>query len=186
MEYIKTKYVTIIIVFSNPATNILHLGLQSGQQVADLGAGGGAYTEAAAKLVAPAGKVFAVELQRLLVSKLEAHLRDKHITNVQVVWGDIETSRGTRLRDVSVDAVIIANTLFQCKDTVGVIREAKRILKPGGKMLIIDWKDSFNNMGPDPKHILSPETLQDILRAEGLVAASCDVGDHHYGFIINV
>jgi precorrin-6B methylase 2 len=58
-------------MFSNPQKIIAQLDLQSGSRVADVGAGSGAYALAAAKAVGEHGKIFAVEVQKELLSRLE-------------------------------------------------------------------------------------------------------------------
>src|SRR3989338_5671081 len=98
--------------FSDPAKNIQQFGLGSHMRVADLGAGSGAYTIAAARAV-PSGAVYAVDIQQGLVSRVKQSAAERGLTNVFPVWGDLEEAGGSKLADNAADAVIVANTLFQ-------------------------------------------------------------------------
>src|SRR5690554_5529077 len=118
--------------FSNPRGVISALALHPGMSVADLGAGSGAYSFAAAEFLGASGVIHAIEVQKQLVEKLASEARSRHIGIVKARWGNIETLGGSGLRDNSVDAAILANVLFQAEDHEVILREALRILKPGG------------------------------------------------------
>lgn len=171
-------------MFSNPEQNVAQLGLMHGMTVADFGAGTGAYSKASGNIVGYSGKVYAIEVQKNLVHKLESEIKHWGISNVDCIWGDIEKKHGTKLADRSVDAVIVSNVLFQCEDKLGLIDEAKRILKPQGKVLLIDWSESFGGMGPAPEHVLKEEKAYELFTKRGFKAVqNIRAGAHHYGII---
>lgn len=171
-------------MFSEPEKNIAQLGLREGDHVADLGAGSGFYAAAAGALVG-SGQVYAVEVQKDMLGRVDQDMKDKNIHNVKVVWGDVEHPGGTRLRDTSIDAVLICNVLFQVENTAGLIEEAKRILKPGGKILVIDWMESFGQMGPHPDQVVTATTAKDLFDRAGFVfEKDISAGAHHYGFVV--
>lgn len=173
-------------MFSNPQQNVARLGLKEGMLVADFGAGTGFYTRAASYYVGHTGKIYAVEIQRDLIRKLEEELINNGISNVECVWGDIERRGGTKIADKIMDAVIVSNVLFQVEDRLGLLDEAKRILKPGGRALVVDWKDSFNGMGPTEERIISKSKAENLLTNRGFkIIENVSVGDHHYGIIIS-
>ena len=104
--------------------------------------------------------------------------------NIEVVWGNIEKIGGTKLREALADRVILSNTLFQIgeNDRDNLALEAKRLLKSGGKLMIIDWIAGG---------AMSPKTVVPKMLAEGLfekagfvLEKSFDAGDHHYGIIM--
>lgn len=171
--------------FSDPQKNIEQFGLSDGAIVADLGAGTGAYTVVAARAVSPAGMVYAIEVQKEFLVNIKNAIGDAGLSNVEVIWGDIERVGKTKIGDRVVDAVISANVLFQIEDKDGFISEIKRILKPGGRVLLVDWKDSFGGMGPQAQNIISYETAKNIFVNSGFTfVRNIDAGDHHYGFVI--
>lgn len=171
-------------MFSNPEQNILKLGIKEGMRVADFGAGTGAYSRASSPRVGVSGKVYAIEVQKDLLGRLENDLRKWGISNVEGIWGDIEKIGGTKLADRSIDAVIISNVLFQVEDKLGLIDEAKRILKHDGKVLFIDWKDSFSCMGPTLDHMITKEKAISLFENRGFkVEEEISTNIHHYGII---
>ncbi len=171
-------------MFSNPEKNISQFNIDPGHVVVDLGSGSGHYTLASATLAGRSGKVFAVDIQKDLLQRLKKAAHEQNLTNVEVVWGDIDEPRGTTLRDAIADRVIIGNTLFQVENKINLIEEARRILKPKGKLLLIDWASSFGGLGPQIEDIISKDSARVMFEAHGFVFdKEFNAGDHHYGLI---
>jgi len=170
--------------FSDPEHNIAQFKLDERMAVADLGAGSGAYTIAAAERVRDFGRVYAVEVQRDLLSRIKNLASSKNLSNVEVLWGDVESEGGTKIADGVVDAAIVANILFQVEDKQGFIKELRRILKPAGKVLVVDWRESYGNMGPAPDAVFQARDARELFEGGGFVIKQeIDAGDHHYGFV---
>ena len=171
-------------MFSNPEQNILKLELREGMRVADLGAGTGAYSIAAGKRVGNTGHVYAIEVQKGLVKKLESEIKESGVINVECIWGDIEKKHGTKMADHSMDALIISNVLFQSEDKIGIIDEAKRILKKGGRILFIDWIANLGCIGPSSLNVLGEEVAIDLFTKRGFkFLEKIITSEHHYGII---
>ena len=169
--------------FADPENNLKQFGLSEGQVVADLGAGSGAYAISAARLVGTTGTVYAVEVQKDLVTRVDREARELGLSNLEVRWGDIERVGGTKLRDSSCDVVILSNTLFQVGEMDSLQNEVLRILKPFGRVFIVDWTDSFNGMGPSEESIVSEIYSRGIFENKGFVfLKKISAGAHHYGF----
>ncbi|MCR4334236.1 MAG: class I SAM-dependent methyltransferase [Patescibacteria group bacterium] len=169
--------------FSDPEKNVTQFKIGHGMQVADLGAGSGFYTIESARKVGGAGKVYAIEVQKDLLEKLKTNAVHEHLFNVEVILGDVENIGGTRLRDGSIDKAIASNILFQVEHKDNFCLEIKRILKPGGKVLIVDWSDK-SPLGPKT---LVPEAITKSLfeKAGFDFDSSISAGEHHYGLIFN-
>jgi FkbM family methyltransferase len=171
-------------MFLKPEQNVASLGLQYGMSVADFGAGSGFYTLALSKKVGNTGKVYAIEIQKDLLKTLENQIKESNISNVECIWGDIEKNIGTKLASNSMDAVVVSNVLFQVEDKLGLIDEAKRILKKDGKVLLVDWKESFNGMGPASHSVISEESSIELFKKRGFkVLEKISTLPHHYGII---
>jgi len=171
-------------MFTDPEQNILHLGLTEGMRVADFGAGTGFYSKACSPRVGYTGKVYAIEVQKELLKKLESEIRSWGLLNIECIWGDIEKRNGTKLADRSMDVVIISNVLFQVEDKLGLIDEAKRVLKKGGKILLIDWSDSFGGMGPSEENVITQGEAKVLFEKRGFVLEeNISTSAHHYGII---
>lgn len=172
-------------MFANPEENIAKLGLMEGMRLADFGAGSGAYSRAASARVGHTGRVYAIEVQKGLVLKLEDEKKKWGLSNVECIWGDIEKKNGTKIADCSMDAVVISNVLFQAEDKLGLIDEAKRILKPKGKVLFIDWAESFGGIGPAPHHVITENKAEELFQKRGFkILEKIKAGAHHYGIIL--
>lgn len=174
-------------MFSAPESNIAQLGLREGDHVADLGAGVGFYAAAAGQAVGTSGMVYAVEVQKDLLDRLDKDVKAKGVHNVKVVWGDIEHPGGTRLREDSIDVVLVCNILFQIHDRAGFMAEVKRILKPGGRVLVIDWFESFGNLGPAPDAVVTVDVAKKLFSDHGFgEPKDIKAGEHHYGFVVTM
>ena len=172
-------------MFSSPSTCLSQFNIEPGMIVADLGFGTGVYTLELSSLVGPSGKVIAVDIQKTLVDTLANECKTQSITNVSVLWDDMDDVNGIAISSESVDRIIVANTLFQLDDMQKFATEVKRILKPKGSALIIDWSESFGGIGPTPQHVVSKERAQEIFEKVGLfIKKDIKAGEHHYGFIV--
>lgn len=153
--------------------------------MADLGAGAGHYTLAAAKIVGQSGHVCAVEIQKDLVEKLKNEAERNQLDHVDVLWADLENPAGSTLSDEAVDVVILSNVLFQIQDEAALLQEAYRILKPGGKALVVDWSDSHGGLGPPEDHIIHPSEAEKLAQHAGFsVAGDIAPGAHHWGVVL--
>lgn len=171
--------------FTDPESNIRELGVYEGQTVVDLGAGTGVYTVLLADRVGESGRVYAIEVQKEFLTNIKTAAADRGLKNVEVIWGDIERFGGTKVKDEIADEVVVSNVLFQAEDKGGLMREVKRILKPQGKLLIVDWKDSFGNLGPSSDAVVSAAAAQELAEREGFVLKKIfDAGAHHYGLVL--
>lgn len=170
--------------FADPTKNILQMGLTDGTKVADLGSGSGHYALAAAGIVGSAGQVYAVDIQEDVLARLRDAGQEKGFKNIETIWGDFEKTGGTRLRDDVVDAVILSNTLFQLKDVEGAVSEIQRILRSGGKLLLIDWAGSYSGIGPPEDLVVSEHDAEGYFINAGFhKVKSFRGGPHHYSIL---
>jgi ubiquinone/menaquinone biosynthesis C-methylase UbiE len=170
--------------FSDPGHNIAQFGLSVGDQVVDLGTGTGHHALAAARVVEMPGKVYAVDIQKDLLKELMTRARKEGMVNIVPVAADIEKPHGTGLESGSMDAAVIANALFQVEDKFAFLKEAHRLLREGGELLVVDWSESFKGMGPSEKHVLTEDSLTDIAEEIGFTLdRTIGAGEHHYGLI---
>lgn len=173
-------------MFASPEENILHLSFRPNMRVADFGAGSGAYSFAIAKKIGEEnGKVFAIDVQKELLERLKSEAERLNLSNIEIIWADIEEHGTTRLADDSIDAAVVSNVLFQAESKEGLVAEVKRVLKPGGQVLLIDWTDSFGGMGPHPGAVISADDARLLFTTAGFsVRSTFDAGEHHYGLIL--
>ncbi|MBI4118295.1 MAG: methyltransferase domain-containing protein [Parcubacteria group bacterium] len=170
--------------FSNPQTIIESCHFGMGWHVAEFGVGSGAYTRAILKVIGKEGFVYAVDIQKNLLNRVLREANDAGYSNISIVHGDLEQSSGSKLGTESMDAVVIANLLFQTKNKNGVVAEARRVLKPKGKVLVVDWSASFAGIGPREEDVISGAETEKLFTAAGFVAEkTVNAGEHHYGIL---
>lgn len=171
-------------MFSDPIKNVEQSGIQPGMEIADLGSGSGHYTLAIAKALASTGKVYAIDINKDLLTKLKNNAVKQNLFNVEVVWGNIDKVGGTKLRDYCVDMVFACNIIFQLENKDDFIKEIKRILKPGGRAVIVDWEDSFGGIGPKKEQVVTKDYTSNIFSKAGFhLDREIGAGSHHYGLI---
>ncbi|PCI90338.1 hypothetical protein COB18_01135 [Candidatus Kaiserbacteria bacterium] len=170
--------------FSDPKKNVHHFGLREGARVADFGSGSGAYTLALAALVGSTGAVYAVDVQRDLLTRIQNTATAQGYQNVEIIWGNIELLGSVGLRDEQLTAVLLANTLFQVDDKISTLKEAWRVLQPGGSIIIIDWTDSYEGLGPQKGDVVTQAEITLLCADHGFAyKRNFDAGEHHYGLI---
>ena len=168
----------------NPLQMLAACNITTTDTVADFGAGSGFMARALSGVVTN-GNVFAIEINRDLVSRLTHEINENQIKNIHPLWGDIEIQGGSKLADASMDMVILSNILFQLDDKKGCLKEALRVLKSNGRILIVDWQESFGGLGPAPHHVFDKMTAETLCESLGLakITENLPSGEHHYAIL---
>lgn len=172
-------------MFSNPEKILIQFGVSNGSVIADFGTGSGFYAFLLSNKVGNSGKVYAIDVSKNMVRKISREIERQHINNLEVIWGDLESKSGSGLKAKSVDVVVVANTLFTISHKKIFVAEIKRVLRNKGRVLLVEWSDSFAGMGPHRDHIIEKEDARKLFEDEGLVFDRYieDAGEHHYGMV---
>ena len=158
-------------MFSDPIQNVLEFGFIPGDTVVDFGAGAGHYSHVLSQTVGSEGKVIAVDIQKEMLARLKNEARKFGKDNIEVVWSDVEKQNGTNLRDGMSAGAVLSNILSMVEDKAGTIREAKRVIRPNGRICVVEWTNK-----------ISRDRMKELFTEAGLKFERVfEAGSHHYG-----
>lgn len=147
---------------------------------ADFGCGSGGWVIPLAKKL-EYGKVYAIDVLEDPLSALRSKMKMEKIINIEPVKADVEES--TRLISGSCDLVLMTNLLFQVGDIKQVLLEGKKVLRGGGRILVVDWNEDAP-VGPEGKRI-SAEDVKELAEEEGFtLEKEFEAGPYHWGAIL--
>lgn len=145
------------------ALAIKNLPVGKNSVVADVGAGSGFYTFKIAERV-PDGKVYAVEIQDDAIAYLQQKSKDLKLNNVAVVKG---SATGPNLPKQAIDLVIMVDVYHELEHPKAFLEAIKVALKPGGKLLLLEYKAEDPNVRIKAEHKMSVAQVQRELGASG-------------------
>ncbi len=157
-----------------------------GMTVADFGCGTiGHYVFPAARMVGPNGKVYAIDILKSVLAGIESRRKLEGLANVETIWGDFERPKGLPLSDASVDVGLVINNLWMSKSRPALAQECVRVVKPGGKMVLVDWRTAGASFGPDPSSRLTAIDAVRLFEAVGMILEKeFDAGKYHWGAVM--
>jgi ubiquinone/menaquinone biosynthesis C-methylase UbiE len=167
-----------------PDELIAVLHLSEGDQVVDVGAGTGYFAIPMAAAVGPHGRIFAVDVSREMLGHLQSRLAEAGIGNVQCFEGE---AGSTGLPSACANVVFMANVWHEFDDHASVLREVRRLLRPGGRTAVLDWRpDAEPDHGPPIAHRIAPAAAKASLETGGFsVATARNIGRYSWLLIGN-
>ncbi|MFZ3578322.1 class I SAM-dependent methyltransferase [Virgibacillus sp. DJP39] len=159
-----------------PPDKILeYLAIDSNDIVADLGAGNGYFTIPIAK--STNDTVYAVDIEPKMLNMLKENADKENINNINYVEGDLVN---IKLDDESINKAIVSMVIHEVTSINQTINEIKRILKPGGKILIIEWKAIETEQGPPLHERIPANDLLDTFKSANFDVELIDLNQQHY------
>lgn len=170
--------------FLKPESLVNEFGLAPGMSVADFGSGAGYFTILMAERVGKEGRVYALDIMESALDSVREKAKAVGLENIELIRTNLEVVGSSGLADQSQDVVLLANILFQSDKKSEIVKEAKRVLKDTGSLIIIDWKKGAGGFGP-PDNLRTDETaMRSLAVGEGLIFDRIfDAGQFHFGAI---
>lgn len=136
--------------------DVLHIA--EGTTVADIGAGGGWFTMRLARRVGPNGRVYAVDVQRLMIEAISRRIQREGLSGivVPVLGEDTDPKLPPNARP---DAVLLVEAIPEMEDPVLMLKNIARTLKPQGRIGIIDYRAGDGGPGPDAAERVPPSLV---------------------------
>ncbi len=170
--------------FLDPIKIIAQLNVEKGCTVADFGCGPGYFTFPFAKAIGNDGLVYSFDILPQIIETVTSRAKFSGVVNVVARRVNLENIGGTKLRDNCLDWVILKDIIFQNQKKDVIIKEAYRVLKPGGKALFIEWNSNELNIGPSPKLRIPEKELKEMLaEVKFSIENSIEAGSFHFAFI---
>jgi ubiquinone/menaquinone biosynthesis C-methylase UbiE len=144
------------------------IGLKREQVLLDAGCGDGYWSVAASRLVGPKGKVWAADVHRPALDALTREIFVKGLRNIHPLLVDV--TQAIPIASASVDVAIMVNVLHDLNEEDGAasaLTEMARILKPGGLLLIVEFRVMEGPPGPPMEVRLAPERVEEFCGAAG-------------------
>ncbi|MBN1828615.1 MAG: methyltransferase domain-containing protein [Deltaproteobacteria bacterium] len=151
------------------------LAIEFAQTILDAGCGNGYMSKEFSQLVGPSGRVYALDSDDTGIAVLSEETKG---TNIVAMAGDITTD--TELPASTIDLIYLSTVfhIFSPKQVKGFEAEVKRLLRPRGKLAIVEIVKRTTPFGPPLNMRLSPEDLRHTLRLAAL--DTVEVGEYFY------
>lgn len=142
--------------YQKPHEVLMALKVQEGERIADIGAGAGYFSFRFANHVGATGGVYAVDINPDMILHMNRRIRDLGLQNVQTILAPPDDPL---LPDHSVDRFFICETWHHIDNHPRYLGLMRRMLKPGGQVIIIDFHKRETPVGPPQEMRVSREDV---------------------------
>ena len=157
--------------WQQPERVIDALALAPDAVVADVGAGSGYFTERFARRLGAGGFVFATDVQDEMLDRLSERVAESGLANVSVVTA---RSDDPSLPEACCDLVFFSSVYKEIDERVAYMEKVRRVLRPGGRVAILEYRPDWDGAGPPPADRLRPEIV-----TQEMAAAGFDLREQH-------
>lgn len=152
-------------------------GLSSGMCIADIGCGPGFFSLPAADIVGKSGKVYAVDIQKEMLEELKNRNPPQNV-HVHIVHS---SENHIPIEDGTCDIVFTAFVFHETSDPILFLKELKRLLRPGGKLLLLDWQKKEEEKGPPYEERIDITEAEEFIKKAGFkIDGKGNIGSSYY------
>lgn len=164
--------------WQNPEAILVDIGLGPGSIFVDIGCGDGFFTIPAARLVGKGGKVYGLDIDGEAIVRLREKAFKEGLENLSSTVGYAEDTVSC---ESCADIVFFGIDLHDFKDPLKVLSNAKRMLKPSGRLIDLDWKKEPMELGPPFEIRFSEEEASRLIEDAGFkIEVVRETGPYHY------
>jgi len=168
----------------DPEKIIAQLEIAKKSVVADFGCGPGYFTFPLIEAVGKEGMVFAFDILPQVLESIAGKAKLAGIHNLVAKRANLEKPGSAKLEDNCADWVVLKDILFQNQEKQIIIKEAYRVLKTGGRMLVVEWNSREFGVGPSAELRVDEAKLKELLVAENFsIEKEIEAGDFHYALV---
>jgi ubiquinone/menaquinone biosynthesis C-methylase UbiE len=154
------------------------IGLKEGFTVIDVGCGQGYFTLPIARLVGETGTVYGLDSNEEAIEFLRIKALEENLHNIKLTTAEAENSI---LCNQCADIIFLGNVLHDFDDPAVVLRNARKMVKPGGRLVDLDWRKESVEIGPRLGKRFSPDYASELIAAAGFIIESiANSGQYHY------
>ncbi len=170
--------------WQDPEKILSKIGLEPDMIFVDIGSGDGYFSIPAARIVGPKGKVIAIDIDDDAIMRLKKQSEDEGLSQISAEAGSAEE---TVVCENCADFVFFGIDLHDFVDPAKAIRNAKRMLRPGGLLIDLDWKTEPTPFGPPLKRRFAIDKASQLIRSEGFnIKSVADEGPYHYIIVAGI
>ena len=164
--------------YQKPHEVMMALGFKDGERIADIGAGAGYFSLRFASHVGAAGRVYAVDINPAMIIHLNERIRQAGLDNVRTI---LALPDDPLLPDASVDRFFICETWHHIEDHVHYLDLMKKMLKPGGQVVVIDFQKKPLPVGPpDEMKVSRDDVVREFQQHGYRLASEPDILPYQY------
>ncbi len=155
-----------------PDEIVKKLKIENTESVADIGCGTGYFTIPFAKEIGKKGMVYAVDINPMMLQETKRRTEEENLTNVKVIQS---SENNFMLKDNAVDIVFTSTVFHEVDSPEKFLDECRRVLKKGGRLIILDWNKIDEEFGPPSNRRMDIEEVK-----KYLIESSFDIKDISY------
>ena len=166
--------------WQNPKDLMEFIEPEIGDTIVDIGSGTGFFALTMAE-VWPAAKLVAADISPEMTKLLTGRAEERGLKNIETVTID---GKNLPFGDYSADMVLLINVLHEFDNPQQVLADIRRILKPGGRLVIVDWKKDLTPVGPPLEdRIGEGEAYSMVAELDFEPLARPEIYPHHYALV---
>lgn len=164
--------------WQNPEEILINAGVKAGITFMDIGCGNGFFTLPAARMVGSSGYIYGLDSNPKAIDEIREKAAAEGLNNISLTVGSAED---TPLCELCADIVFFGIVLHDFHNANMVVKNARRMLKPDGCLVDLDWKKISMPFGPPESIRFDEATASRLIESAGFkISSVAESGNYHY------